>query len=152
MCKNNWFFWNDKIITAIYYSLPHFLVILFFLCLPFGSVCGNMLQYKTNLTIHHTGVLFSFLTAETNVTGGGSSAVASSMLWWYIELPLAYWPGIIFTLLYNALDIEGMHTYWPMWEAPAGWRQCHCCRPMGQCHPSLGCTLSGGCDTSYILS
>ena len=33
------------------------------------------------LTIHHTGVLFSFLTAETNVTGGGSSAVASSTLW-----------------------------------------------------------------------
>lgn len=92
-----------------------------------GTALASFVLPLCVITIHHTEVLSSLPTVETAVVGGGGASVVPSTPWWHITLPIVYWSGVFFTLLiYNSLDIEGMHTYWPMREAPAGRRLCHC--------------------------
>ena len=65
-----------------------------------GTALASFVLPLCVITIHHTEVLSS--------------------------LPTLLVRRLFYIIIYNSLDIEGMHTYWPMREAPAGRRLCHC--------------------------
>uniref|UniRef100_UPI0040264232 energy transducer TonB n=1 Tax=Prevotella sp. TaxID=59823 RepID=UPI0040264232 len=71
-----------------------------------GTALASFVLPLCVITIHHTEVLSSFPTVKTDVVGGGSAVVTPSTPWWHIVLPIVYWSGVIFTLLYTILSIS----------------------------------------------
>lgn len=71
-----------------------------------GTALASFVLPLCVITIHHTEVLSSLPTVETAVVGGGGASVAPSTPWWQIALPIVYWSGVFFTLLYTILSIS----------------------------------------------
>lgn len=71
-----------------------------------GTALASFVLPLCVITIHHTEVLSSVPTVETDVAGGGSAVAIPTTPWWHIVLPIVYWSGVIFTLLYTILSIS----------------------------------------------